>query len=424
MADANGNVIIGSIFSLGNDEPFHFYKTEVPSELANGLENVLAVHRFSGGLRTIDSYGGHPEPLTWHGVLFSVNDIPAAGNRPAIPAQFASNRSETLRKLSEVRTPVQLRFQDYTWTGIIRSYKPVIHSINKVSYTLTFEVLTEDLRPATDFFALTTFSVTTNLFADMFAQFLDFMKNATKMLKLLAALARLTMLLIQAWKKDPSSLLLKGISMVPGGNDFLDFVQAATNFVDAFSELKDELLPQFAVDMENGKPHNTLEPDAFTKVYGPQAQKLQNRLEQIQVYLTNYAVVATEPKPPVSNLGAYNAAREALIKQATNNGALPMVKGPAATATATTNVQNALNNIKLLQKTFTKIVTPKIARKVTIQNPDLYVLSAKYYGDLQHWKIIAKANALHAPVPPPGLYTLIIPDANIVTDDYNMRAEV
>jgi hypothetical protein len=420
--DVNGATIVGSIFSLGNDSPFHFYSTEVPSELANGTENVLAVHRFSGDLRTIDSFGGHPEPLTWNGILFSINDVPATNDRPAIPAQLASERSETLYQLSKLRTPVKLRFHNYTWTVLIRSYKPTIHSINKVTYTITCEVLAEDLRPQTNFLGYSVLTLPKNPFAELLNQFLGFMTNFLNAMRLLAALAVLTKLLIQALKDDPGAFLLGGLSMLPGGKAIGDFMTAAQGFSSAFDSLKNDLVPQFAVDMENGKPYNTLDSDAFTKILAPQAKAIEKKLKDVQAYTLKYGATATT----MSERIVQNVKASADLQRALDNikrNPWPVVK-PAEMAVSLTSVQNSLNKIRLMQKTFEQITTPKVARKITLSNPNLYELSAKYYGDLQHWKVIASANALHDPVPPAGTYTLIIPDANVATDNYSARQEV
>lgn len=396
MANVNGSAIIGSIVSLGNDQPFQFYKTEVPAELGNGGEQVLAVHRFSGSRRTIDSFGVHPDPLSWSGVLYSMGDIPQQGERPPLSAQLAITRSETLRSLAQLRTPVTFRFHTYSWRGVIRSYKPVIHSVNKVSYTITFEILSEDLRPQTDFLTASPFVLRPdrNVFDLMLLDFLALVRNIANYIQLAASVAAFTSALVVALETDPASVFYKGLSLVPGSTQMLELLTAARAYISSANTLQNVLLPQFYADKENGRPFNTLQPEAFSKVYTPQAEAILAELKIMQVYMLENAVVT--------------------------QGAVPR-----HIAMATVELRNAQNAIQKLLKHYNNVQRPFSAKKLRISNPNLYELASVYYGDVSAWNIIARANGLTSPIPPDGDYELNVPTlGNAAGTNVNARAAV
>lgn len=379
QVDVNKAVIVGSVVSLGNEkDPFHFFSVEVPAQLPLGREKTLAIHKFHGGGRAIDDYGDHPDALEFSGTLLSIGDIPKAGERPALKAQLAINRSETLDRLCRLRTPIKFKFHTYEYIGVVAKYKPVILHHNQVNYTIRFEILSEVLKPQSDFL-FATVGVQPGLppLAKMLQQYNKVAKALTFVLRTAAGSQRLAEEVIEQLQTDPGGLLFRGAHMVPGAAITVDVMRAAKEYVEAIGAIRTTEGPQFLLDMEAAKPYETLAPEAFTKYLIPQTTKLKARFEAVLTWMCDYQNL----------LGSSN---------------------PGNTAQAVTYYANVKNGLGILLKQMNKVVAPADVPTITVTNPDLYALAVQYYDDIESWRIIAKANNLTTPRLL-GSYTLKIP---------------
>lgn len=386
ISTVNNAVIVGSVVSVGTESnPFFFYSTEVPAQLPLGREKVLAIHRGHGGWRTFDDFGDQPNALEWSGILLSLGAIPKTDHRAAIPAQLAINRSETLDNLAKLRTPLKFKFHTYEYTGVISSYKPVVRSHNQVDYTIKFEVLSEDLKPQTDFLVLPPFKglpVLTDF--DRLARAL--LKTARLLLiaaKVLAALARLAIAIIKALKENPAQMFFKGLSLVPGGDIAAELLKGAESALDDMNNLVTKDIPQFLLDLEAGKPYDTLAPEAYSKYLIPQTLAMRERFNRVLAWTLN------------------------------NSNQLSVTK-PSDTTTSATALADARNALGILRKLMQQQVQPTDVLTITVTDPNLYQLAVKYYDDVEAWSIIAKANNIAKPVMT-GTYTLKIPKRTSTT---------
>jgi hypothetical protein len=92
---------------------FVFHAYEIPESLANfGGEQLLAVHNFPGGIRTVQALGYFPAKVRFNGWLFPL----VLSN---IPVSTALDRMQALKNICNDGTPVTLSYGGVTLTGVV-----------------------------------------------------------------------------------------------------------------------------------------------------------------------------------------------------------------------------------------------------------------------------------------------------------------
>ena len=102
-----------------------FSGTEVPEELNHlGGDQLVAVHEFPGGVRTLQSLGAFPPPdITWSGLLYGAT---------------AFSRSFAIDRLRVQGDTITLSYGGWAWSGVVRSYLATVVNEWLVRYTLSF----------------------------------------------------------------------------------------------------------------------------------------------------------------------------------------------------------------------------------------------------------------------------------------------
>ncbi len=102
-----------------------FTGTEVPEQLNDlGGDQLLAVHEFPGGQRTLQSLGAFPPPeIHWTGLLVG-------------PTAFS--RSFAIDRLRVAGAPINLSYGGWVWNGVLRSYLATVVNEWLVRYHAVF----------------------------------------------------------------------------------------------------------------------------------------------------------------------------------------------------------------------------------------------------------------------------------------------
>lgn len=122
-------------FTLGN---FTFHGTEIPESLEYvGGDQMVAVHNFPGGIRTVQTLGYFPAAVSWSGWLFSF-----AGQVPGLVAT-AFDRLTNLKYICNNGLPVVLNYGGISLQGIVNKFNARVVNQNQVRYNLEM-VITND----------------------------------------------------------------------------------------------------------------------------------------------------------------------------------------------------------------------------------------------------------------------------------------
>ena len=107
-----------------------FQSTEIPEQLGQvGGTQMLAVHQFPGGAKTVQALGAFPLPITWEGWLIGAT---------------ALTRSSQIDRIRATGNQVTLSFGANSWSGYVREFASDIRHQYMVRYKVTFEVVKDN----------------------------------------------------------------------------------------------------------------------------------------------------------------------------------------------------------------------------------------------------------------------------------------
>ena len=116
----------GSSVTLG---PFVFTGMEVPEKITIGGEHALTVHKLVGGQRVIDAMGRDDAAIEWSGYLLDGDAV---------------SRALYLDALRVSGSQLILAFGAFSYTGVVRAFKADYERVNKIPYSITFEVVQDN----------------------------------------------------------------------------------------------------------------------------------------------------------------------------------------------------------------------------------------------------------------------------------------
>jgi hypothetical protein len=111
-----------------------FQDFEIPDEIAAGGGQLLQVHKYAGGKRTVDAFGPDDEPLSWSGIFFDVSAEP---------------RCQQLDAMRKAGAPVALTWSSFSYQVVIRAFKFKFQRFYQISYELELEVVQDLTQPST-----------------------------------------------------------------------------------------------------------------------------------------------------------------------------------------------------------------------------------------------------------------------------------
>jgi hypothetical protein len=367
----------GTIVSLGDGpNKFVFFDTEAPQSLPLGGTQVLALHQFYGGARTIDTFGDQPRPLEFSGVMLTLEDKELT-LKDGPYKQKQTTAVQRMRQLLELYlSGAELNFYFDLWKFkvVISEFLPDVKHENRVDYTIKLHILEDDTH------ALLPDKqrnyVLNNPMSNILQQVTAALKMAQKVARLLLLAHAATQAIIQNIQKDPAAVLWAGAALIPGSalavSLHAEMIRAGDYVVSV-----NKVNAQTLADIDAMAPIETLEPTAITGVVIPQLEKTVAELDVLLGILAN-------------SYSKFGTADPFLL-------ALVYSTGYKYQAT-----------LKRLGLSLAQIVRPSKVRTIRLQNPNLYRLASVYYGTPEKWKIIADANQLSTPKPV-GEYELRIP---------------
>lgn len=103
-----------------------FADFEIPDEIAAGGGQLLQIHKYAGGKRTIDSYGADNDPIAWSGIFFD---------------QTAEARCQQLDAMRVAGEAVALTWSSFSYLVVIRRFKFRYLRFYEIHYELELEVV-------------------------------------------------------------------------------------------------------------------------------------------------------------------------------------------------------------------------------------------------------------------------------------------
>lgn len=387
----------GAVVSIGlpNDpKPFFFTDMEIPEQLQFGVEQISAVNKHIGGIKTIDLFGSLDKPITISGRLYNLDDSPptikSAGKPRYEVSELAIGRAQRLGKICTQGNKILLQFHQFQFFGAVLSADITAINLNEYTFTITIEVTnsnfpdldgvktagqTAGLNPTADFNLLQAISQAVSALTNL-ANF------ATKGIALANAIKQLS-------KIKPGAFL----NFIPGSQAVLTLQRSADNAIAGWNQLTDQSAPQALLDFQNGQPYGTLTSDALLQ--------LKEDIKNIR-----------------ENMGPVNEFHTNIVPTLRPSGAVLPVAPYQADPEVLTNVLNltveVFMRLGVASKTIDQMIAPIRSNIITVKNPDLALVALQHYGDSTQWTAIAAANNLSGRMPQ-GTFQLVLPFQQDIT---------
>ena len=120
------------VLSLGGVD---FEGFEVPESIKMVFGQALDTKKYGGGLRTVDSFGPDPDPITWSGIFFD---------------GAAEARAQQLISMANAGNTVSLSFSSFSFDVKILKFEPDFERYYQIPYSITLEIVQDNTQPATD----------------------------------------------------------------------------------------------------------------------------------------------------------------------------------------------------------------------------------------------------------------------------------
>ena len=120
---------VDTYLSLG--EVF-FSRYEVPEKITFGGEQMLAMHKFIGGARIIDSMGRDDMPLQWNGIFIGEN---------------AYDRARFIDAMRINGKALSLTWAEFSYQVVIKHFEVDFERFYKMPYKITCEIIADNTQP-------------------------------------------------------------------------------------------------------------------------------------------------------------------------------------------------------------------------------------------------------------------------------------
>lgn len=326
------------VLSLGGVD---FADFEIPAEISGGGEQLLQIHKYGGGSRTVDAFGPDDADLSWSGTFFDATAEPRC------------QQLDTLRKLGE---PVLLEWSSFSYLVVVKSFTWDSRRFYELPYKITVAVVEDNVQPVT--------GVDANVDDETQADFDD--SNAL-MDALIEIVTIAQNLLVDVIDLLTLPLEIAGIfstlgeiaSISGASSDQIDGLQMQIDTARA-TALQIVAASEAAVEAAG---------DAANFASGTDGAALAQSLNATTSYSATLATVLQ-----LANvLGRLSRNVQAVLSGA------PILSGYASTSIATSSSQQGA----------TLAVSP---------GNSLYAIAALIYGDAAGWALLAKANGLVDPM--------------------------
>lgn len=331
-----------------------FTGLEVPENIPWGGEQKLVVHELVGGSRTVQSLGRQDRPLDWSGIFHG---------------EDASSRARQLDFLRLQGLPLELRWGEFHYFVVIRSFLPDYQRFYLVPYEISC-VVVEDIVALTKLSAI---SDPDSVIRGQLGDAQSVISGAEE----------------QGWFDQVVTGAFDGINVITGTvGDVVDTVmgpvESAIEVVSDFATATQETLNSVLTPLSN-------------------AQKTVLRLIS-SVNNTVNNVTTVGGLFPNNNVAQQTRAFGQQIQSYGNLSALPQLSSVFG------GMQTNLGNLRGVGGVTTGLVqsTTSIGTSITTAGGNLYQIAQDAYGDALKWTGIAEANDLDDPELD-GVNTLLIP---------------
>lgn len=130
-----GSLVTGAPFVLLKVGEIVFYDHEVPQTIAGGGEQMLAVHKYPGGIRTVDALGPDDREIEWGGLFLDATAEP---------------RCHALDAVRRQGEPTTLYWSSFLYQVVIRSFTWSYERSWQIRYQLSLMVVQDLLFDALD----------------------------------------------------------------------------------------------------------------------------------------------------------------------------------------------------------------------------------------------------------------------------------
>lgn len=376
-----------------------FDPVETPNLLdALGGTQMMAVHPFPGGYKTVQPLGAFPHELKWEGNLWEDAGMGVSGVK--------DNLNPRVGQIDQMRAngaAVSFSYGIYQMNVVVKEFYARPHTDNWIPYSIVLEVQQD------------------NSIAPLAAQVLPLVAQN---------IPRLVPLGLQ---QAPQSPQVPPFS-IPGGP--LLPISRLTPVIGAGLGLT---VGAVAALLSNPPPnppplvinHPELAPPAVaSSTSNPIVAPATGSLIMTAIPTADNSVVAQFQAFQVSfNTALSQAAQNPnnipnatlITLEASLTSMIQTMQGTLATDLVPSDQSALLDAINYLQAILDNTLPPPTYPASTIQvvNPNLYAVAAELYADATQWYLIANASGLLDPMPGltnPGTYTLTIPGVTAVTN--------
>lgn len=111
---------------------FEFSHAEIPERINFGGDQSLAINKFVGGGRTIDSMGRDDDDITWNGWFIGTNALPRARYLDGLRANGGQ---------------LNFKYFDFNYSVVIRSFKANLEKYYQIPYSISLAVIQDLSNP-------------------------------------------------------------------------------------------------------------------------------------------------------------------------------------------------------------------------------------------------------------------------------------
>jgi hypothetical protein len=308
------------------------------------------------------------------------------------PGETAIQRLIRLRQMCINGKRVLFQFHQFKFWCVVMDTSFDVENWHDTKFTIKLEVLASNLGlGAAD--PVQAASLNPPPAESLLHQFTAFTGNITSYLNKASVMISTANAVITLAQKSPQTLVYAGASMVPGSTAVQTLIAAAQQSSVAIDNLNTTLFPQYALDMSNAQPFNSLDNSGYTKYLQPATQQLRKTLITANNFHTNFYP---------------------LIKMPTGAAQNSQMLDPSQITITVLNGQRAQNKLGQIYKTMSAIVVPTRSYTITVKDPNLAKIALQVYNDPSLWQVLATASGMTNMINT-GVFRVTIPSQDQLT---------